>query len=51
MGGSSSRLAEIVTLTPPGQDPAVIARGLRLRRPEAAVALYDRVATRVNRLV
>ena len=45
------RVAEVVPLAPTGRDAATIVAGLRRGAPEAAAALYDRVAGRVNRLV
>ena len=47
----SPRVADVVALAATGRDPTAIVEGLRRGAPEAAVALYDRVAERVNRLV
>jgi RNA polymerase sigma-70 factor (ECF subfamily) len=45
------RVADIVPLAATGHDATTIVEGLRRGSPEAAAALYDRVAGRVNRLV
>ncbi|HEY3357178.1 MAG TPA: sigma-70 family RNA polymerase sigma factor, partial [Polyangia bacterium] len=51
MSGVTPRVADVVALAPTGRDAAAIVDGLRRRSPEAAVALFDRVSARVNRLV
>jgi RNA polymerase sigma-70 factor (ECF subfamily) len=51
MSREALRIAEVVALPPSGRDAAAIVSGLCARAPEAAAALYDRAAERVNRLV
>ncbi len=51
MGTATPRAAEVVRLPATGRDAEAIVAGLRRHAPEAATALYHRVAHRVNQLV
>jgi RNA polymerase sigma-70 factor (ECF subfamily) len=51
MTAERERLADVVALPAPRRDLDWILDGLRRRSPEAALALHDRTAARVNRLL